>query len=165
MTLRKLYHRWFGKEPTQSEFYRLRANANLLRRAATKGGRNHTRAVVRFRDKYKCQSCGKKWKKGKRAFDIHHLNGICGKKSKSYDSIKNLEGLITLCHACHLNLDEVRNKMSEGILKSYKEGNHTSSKKTLRNQSIIKMRKAGATLASIGIYFDITRQRVWKICK
>ncbi len=76
-------------------------------------GSDYTREMVRRRDKHTCQKCGKKWKKGKRRFDVHHLNGNCGKLSQSYDRVKSIHLLITLCHKCHLNLPEVRKKMSK----------------------------------------------------
>ena len=74
-------------------------------------GREFTREAVRRRDNYTCQSCGKKHVEGKRRLDVHHLNGICGKKSRSYDRVKDHKDLITLCHKCHLNLPETREKM------------------------------------------------------
>lgn len=43
---------------------------------------------------------------GRRLFDIHHLNGLCGKKSKGYDRVSEIDGLITLCHKCHYNRPE-----------------------------------------------------------
>lgn len=75
-------------------------------------GLDYIRECVRIRDKHTCQECGKVWKKGQRRFDVHHLDGQCGKKSQSYDRKANMDGLTTLCHKCHLNLDEVRHKMS-----------------------------------------------------
>ena len=64
-------------------------------------GTSRTREMVRVRDNHTCQMCGKKWVVGKRRFDVHHLNGLCGKKSKKYDKISEINGLITLCHKCH----------------------------------------------------------------
>ena len=74
-------------------------------------GTAFTREIVRKRDNYTCQKCGKVWDGIERRFDVHHLNGICGKKSKSYDRLSDIKGLITLCHRCHLNLPEVKKKM------------------------------------------------------
>src|SRR3990167_4277861 len=74
-------------------------------------GRDYVRYLVRLRDKNICQKCGKIWKVGARAFDVHHLGGLCGKKSKGYDHIDDIPNLITYCHKCHLNLGEVREKM------------------------------------------------------
>lgn len=71
-------------------------------------GRDRTREFVRKRDHYTCQnkSCNRIWGKGERRFDIHHLNGLCGKLSRKYDKISNLKGMITLCHKCHFNHSE-----------------------------------------------------------
>ena len=75
-------------------------------------GRGHTRRKVRIRDKYQCQDCGDvrteemAKKTGKRLFDVHHLDGFCGKKSRGYDSIKDMNRLITLCHKCHFNRED-----------------------------------------------------------
>lgn len=72
-------------------------------------GRERTRMLARIRDKFTCQDCGlvrtpKTAKKiNKRLFDIHHLKGKCGKKSRGYDKISDLKRLITLCHKCHFN--------------------------------------------------------------
>ena len=75
-------------------------------------GIDFTREIARIRDGHICKICHKKWQIGKRRFDIHHLNGDCGKYSRTYDRIENINKLITLCHKCHLNLDEVKDKMS-----------------------------------------------------
>ena len=74
-------------------------------------GLDRPREMVRKRDRYTCQECGKIWLQGQRRFDVHHLNGLCGRLSRTYDRIKDISGLITLCHKCHLNLDEVKRKM------------------------------------------------------
>ena len=74
-------------------------------------GMDFTRELARIRDKHTCQDCGKKWILGTRRFDIHHLEG-CGEKSRSYDKTKDIGNLTTLCHKCHLNLPEVRDKIS-----------------------------------------------------
>lgn len=66
-------------------------------------GRERVREIVRYRDNYSCQDCGKVWIKGTRSFDVHHLNGMCGKKSTGYDRMSEIDGLITLCHKCHFN--------------------------------------------------------------
>ena len=66
-------------------------------------GRERTRELVRHRDNYTCQNCLAKWVEGKRRFDIHHLNGLCGKLSRKYDPVSDLSGLITLCRKCHFN--------------------------------------------------------------
>lgn len=73
-------------------------------------GRDRNREMVRIRDNYTCQDCSKKWIEGTRRFDVHHLNGLCGKKSRGYDSVSSLETMITLCHKCHFNRPEHRCK-------------------------------------------------------
>lgn len=69
-------------------------------------GRNWTREKARMRDNWICQDCKKVWIKGSRRFDIHHLNGLCGKKSRAYDKVSEIDGLVTLCHKCHFNRPE-----------------------------------------------------------
>lgn len=66
-------------------------------------GRDRARELARVRDNHTCQNCGRKWVEGERRLDIHHLNGLCGKLSQSYDKTDDLSGLITLCHKCHFN--------------------------------------------------------------
>lgn len=73
-------------------------------------GKDRTREIVRRRDNWTCQDCGKKWVLGQRRFDVHHLNGLCGKKSLKYDKISEIDGLITLCHKCHFNRPEHKSK-------------------------------------------------------
>lgn len=79
-------------------------------------GRDMVRFIVRRRDNFTCQDCGKvrtpkmSKKLGKRQFDVHHLNGLCGKKSRGYDKISEIDTLITLCHKCHYNRAEHRCK-------------------------------------------------------
>lgn len=84
-------------------------------------GIDRTREIVRIRDKHTCQGCRKVWVMGSRRFDIHHLNGDCGKKSHSYDKVEDMDGLITLCHKCHTNLESVRHKIGTktGNVKAY----------------------------------------------
>lgn len=69
-------------------------------------GKDRTREAVRQRDNYTCQDCLKIWGLGERRFDVHHLNGLCGKKSLKYDRISEINGLVTLCHKCHFNRPE-----------------------------------------------------------
>lgn len=75
-------------------------------------GRDRNRELVRKRDSYTCQKCHKIWQEGTRRFDVHHLNGLCGKKSIDYDRLSELESLTTLCHKCHMGLSSVREKIS-----------------------------------------------------
>lgn len=65
-------------------------------------GRERTREMVRIRDGHTCQDCGKRWQPGSRRFDVHHLNGLCGLKSRKYDRVEDIITLITYCHKCHL---------------------------------------------------------------
>lgn len=69
-------------------------------------GRDLIREKVRILDNHQCQDCKKKWEESTRRFDVHHLDGLCGKKSKGYDSIKDIDSMITLCHKCHFNRPE-----------------------------------------------------------
>lgn len=66
-------------------------------------GRDLVSELVRIRDNKTCQNCHKKWNGEERRFDIHHLNGNCGKLSNSYDSRMQTDGLTTLCHKCHMS--------------------------------------------------------------
>lgn len=83
-----------------------RKNGNIL------SGLDRPREIVRIRDNHTCQNCKKIWKNGMRRFDVHHLNGNCGRYSTSYDKVIDIEGMTTLCHKCHMNLDTVRSKIS-----------------------------------------------------
>jgi len=79
-------------------------------------GRELVRGYVRFRDNFTCQGCGDirtpemSKKKNRRQFDVHHLEGLCGKKSRGYDKVSDMGKLITLCHKCHFNRPEHRVK-------------------------------------------------------
>ena len=73
-------------------------------------GRERTRMIRRIRDNFTCQRCGRIWKTGQRHFDNHHINGLCGKRSRLYDKVEDLDGLITYCHKCHFAQHEVREK-------------------------------------------------------
>lgn len=68
-------------------------------------GRDRNRELVRIRDKHTCQSCRKVWATG-RKLDVHHTDGLCGKKSMGYDSLEECKLLVTLCHKCHYNHHE-----------------------------------------------------------
>lgn len=88
-------------------------------------GRERARMMVRIRDNFTCQDCGetrtyeevKKYNSGNptlkgkmKLFDVHHINGLCGKKSRSYDATDDLSGMVTLCHRCHYNRPEHTSK-------------------------------------------------------
>lgn len=92
------------KSPSLATMFRIcspcRAELNLFK------GRERTREARRIRDGHTCQMCGKMKLPGKRRLDIHHLRGVCGKKSRSYDKLEELDNLITLCHKCHFNMPD-----------------------------------------------------------
>lgn len=69
-------------------------------------GNCRTRELVRHRDNYTCQMCKRVWEEGMRRFDVHHLNGLCGKLSRKYDRVANMENMTTLCHKCHFSHPE-----------------------------------------------------------
>ena len=74
-------------------------------------GRDAVREAVRKRDNYTCQACGKIWVPGQRRFDVHHLDGICGKKSRGYDKVKDDSSkLVCVCHKCHYHLNSFSKK-------------------------------------------------------
>ena len=91
-----------------------------------KKGREYTRHLVRKRDNFTCQDCNvtrtpeQARIEKRKSFDIHHINGMCGKLSRGYDRVADISGLITLCHKCHFNRHDwqpriKRDKMSVSI--------------------------------------------------
>ncbi len=126
-----------------------------------KSGREHTRMAVRARDEFKCQDCGlvlfpdEARKLGKRLFDVHHLNGLCGKKSRGYDRLSDMDGLVTLCHKCHFNRPEhtINKPKAEDIRKVDREF----------HVNIREMKDTGSSFTEIGKKFGITRQRAHQI--
>ena len=115
-------------------------------------GRDRTREAVRIRDKRTCQDCGKKWKEGQRRFDIHHLNGECGKKSRGYDRIADIKGLITFCHSCHMKNHVAKEKFGPKI-----------TGKKLKSVSILY--KKGESAEYISLYLGVGLFRVKEILK
>lgn len=87
-----------------------------------------------------------------RRFDIHHLNGLCGKRSLKYDKVDAMPGLITLCHKCHFN----RHDWS-------KWGQPSPLKKVERNALIKNLHAAGHTGSAIARELKISRQRVHQL--
>jgi len=83
-------------------------------------GRDVFREYIRKRDNYVCQICGKKWEKGKRRFDVHHIDCDKNKTSKYDDRQKEKRNCITLCHKCHLNLPEHKKSIENGKIKNRK---------------------------------------------
>lgn len=116
-------------------------------------GRDRTREIVRIRDNHICQDCGKVWVKGRR-FDIHHLNGLCGKRSKAYDKVSDIKGLVTLCHKCHYNRPEHKcmNREWKGRVVDLN-----------KYEDIKKMRQQRYTLREIGEKYGVSRERIRQI--
>lgn len=108
----KLYNTYHGRISSLIKKPKIQKTIrqNRLPELSNFTGREYTRELVRIRDKHTCQKCRKKWSKNKilkqRRFDVHHLNGLCGKKSRGYDKIADIDGLVTLCHKCHFNHPE-----------------------------------------------------------
>mgnify|MGYP007071621094 CR=1 FL=1 len=132
-------------------------------------GRELARYRVRERDKFTCQDCGlkrtnefviesnKKFgsgvSKGKiKSLDVHHINGMCGKKSKGYDSVKDLTGMITLCHKCHFNRPEHKVQSEDW------ERNSQTSK-----NEMLALKFRGKTICEIASLYSISHQRVSQI--
>jgi predicted transcriptional regulator len=83
------------------------------------GARERYNELVRIRDGHRCQICGKKWKKGTRRFDVHHLDENIEKikvKDRNTSMYRDFQRMITLCHSCHLNIPHIRGRMSQGRL-------------------------------------------------
>lgn len=77
-------------------------------------GFSATRDAVRERDKNTCQRCGAKQQEGKRKLDVHHLDPEDEGTDKAFREHHNIDRMITLCRRCHMNLPQVRRRMSEG---------------------------------------------------
>lgn len=91
-------------------------------------GQDRVREIIRRRDNWTCQICGKKWKESQRRFDVHHID--CKKeKSKQYDIWeKEKNNMITLCHKCHLNIPEHRRKMLRNFrINNYQQASQNKS--------------------------------------
>lgn len=89
------------------------------------GGRDRFREIVRLRDNNTCRNCGKVKQEGGRRFDVHHTNGLCGKLTRTFESVKkSTRYVITLCHKCHMGLHENRvkkgspRKLTDGVKSS-----------------------------------------------
>lgn len=122
-------------------------------------GRGRTRNLVRQRDNFTCQECGlvrtprQAKEQRKRLFDVHHLNGLCGKKSKGYDKVSEIDGLITLCHKCHYNRHDWRNGIPPKYIYHTKE----------RNREIYEKYMAGKNGRLLAKEYKISHQRIYKI--
>ena len=115
-------------------------------------GPERTRMLVRIRDKFKCRKCGTE-KKGKRSLDIHHLGGLCGKKSRGYDKVSTISKLITLCHKCHFNYSSHSKRFGRRILKP----EHVAQIKELRNE--------GKSFDAIARVFGVSSAGIYKFFK
>jgi len=120
-------------------------------------GRELVREAVRRRDNRTCQMCSKKWDSSLRRFDVHHLNNLCGKKSRKYDKVANTIYLITLCHKCHMNLHPTKERMSNQLW--------DIEKTNLRNSAIVILKKNNYTNRQLSELFLLSEARIWKICK
>ena len=136
-------------------------------------GRDRTRMIVRIRDNFTCQDCKsirypkQAKKENKRLYDIHHLNGLCGKKSHSYDRLSEISGLITLCHKCHFNRPE-----HKCMSKVFKENfihkiviNGKIITYNQRNKEIKLMVKKGTSQTKAGEIYGLSKQRVSQLLK
>lgn len=132
-------------------------------------GREHTRELVRVRDKHTCQDCGfvrTRWEvmkhnkkieglKGKiKSLDVHHLEGACGTKSYAYDKVEDMDRLITLCHKCHYNRPEHRVKDGDFSQKRIKD-----------YSAVVSSYGKTKNMAQTARDFKVTRQRVSQILK
>lgn len=76
------------------------------------GFNDDLRERIRFRDRFTCQICGKKQKRGDRyKWDIHHID-----YNKDNHSPKNL---VALCHPCHITTNYDRPKWIEFFAKLF----------------------------------------------
>lgn len=83
------------------------------KRKGTLQGRDWAREKVRVRDNFTCQSCRKVWRVGEVRFDVHHINDKNGENTRSFDRKESYEGLITLCHKCHLKIERNNGKWND----------------------------------------------------
>ena len=127
-------------------------------------GREHTRMKVRERDAFTCQECNasrtprQAKNAGKRLFDVHHLNGLCGKLSRSYDRVDTMGGLITLCHKCHFKRHDWGKKPGGRVMNK----NRDSDIKERYNNGRYKDGENGISLAR---FYRISPQRIYQILK
>ena len=142
-------------------------------------GRERARMRVRIRDGFKCQTCGKirtirmASKEKKKLFDVHHLDGECGKNSRGYDSTGDLSKLVTLCHKCHFVHHEFSVEWKGRIIKeremirAAKRGERVAYKSLALDRyfRLKKLRDSGLTLQNIADMQKptITRERVRQI--
>lgn len=128
-------------------------------------GRDRNREIVRILFKHTCQNqdCGKKWNGTDRRFHVHHLNGLCGKKSREYDGIEHIEKLTLLCPRCH---SHEHGKTGSMKIAHAKRRLLTPRKLTERNKTIYRLYTDPAmelTQDRIAKMFDISQCAVNKI--
>lgn len=123
------------------------------------GGRDLNREKVRIRFGHKCFKCGKKWQKGTRRLHVHHLDGLCGIKSRKYDNPKEILRLRPVCAKCHKSyihpskhrekltsesdIQQVRQMIARGM--SYGEAGRLLGISYAAMYALIKRRKEGLT--------------------
>ena len=113
-----------------------------------KEGRDYTRELVRKRDNHTCQRCSKKWDGKGRSFHVHHLNGLCGKKSQAYDKVSEMDGLTTLCGTCHAH--------------THGRGGKNRGKLSGKTETIYNLRMSGFTYRKIGAELGVSSCAVIK---
>ena len=125
-------------------------------------GRDRTRFLVRVRDNFTCQDCGLRRsplqakRAGRRLFDVHHLGGVCGKKSRGYDKVSDMPTLVTLCHRCHFNRHDWAGRNSDFMVRMKNLANP-------RREKILRLRRSGLTMVEIGRKYGISKQRVHQL--
>ena len=86
---------------------------------SSRGGREFINEIIRHRDNYTCQICHKKWTKGHRRLDIHHIDPKWDGRSRQKGILKynreNMDKLVALCHKCHFTLDVTRKRISRKL--------------------------------------------------
>jgi len=100
------------------------ALSNLFPQFKKLEGREYNREKIRIRDKHTCQICGKNWEDGQRRFDVHHIDCIKEKTTKTGTSIEvrgsriDPEALIywgtsSLCFQPHPEYKGVNNDLTD----------------------------------------------------
>lgn len=125
-------------------------------------GRDRTRYLVRERDNFTCMNCRRKWRESERQFDVHHLHGLCGVKSRSYDKVNDMPKLITLCHDCHMNLHTVRDKMSAN---PRTQVFYRTKKGYVVLKNIYRLRQKGFSYDKIGRLLNMSQSSVYTLYK
>jgi len=78
------------------------------------GFNRNIRARIRYRDKFTCQMCGKKQKRGDRyKLDVHHID-------YNKDNL-DTHNLVGLCHPCHLKTNYDRESWKSFFYKLFKK--------------------------------------------